>query len=61
MIETIQSDGSDFPDPGPQKKKPYEAPRIVSDEPLEVAAALCDPPTGGFGKSDPLRCGRHGS
>ncbi|WP_457676113.1 hypothetical protein [Thiolapillus sp.] len=33
-------------------RKPWEAPRILSDEPLEAAAATCDG-TGGYGKSVP--------
>jgi len=39
---------------------PYEAPRILSVEPLEAVAATCDPPTGPFGKEVP-RCGTLGS
>ena len=34
------------------KKKTWEAPRILSDEPLEAAAATCDG-AGGFGKAVP--------
>ena len=34
------------------EKKTWEAPRILSDEPLEAAAATCDG-TGGFGKAVP--------
>ncbi len=36
------------------KKRPYEAPRIVSREPLEVVAALC---AGFNAKSAPPQCG----
>lgn len=36
-----------------QKRRPYHPPRIVSAEPLEAAAAVCFPPTGGLGKSYP--------
>ena len=32
-------------------KKVYQAPQILSVERLEAAAAACDPPTGGFGKT----------
>lgn len=42
-------------------KRSYEAPRVLSVEPLEAAAATCDPPTGGFGKSNPFLCGTLGS
>ncbi len=38
------------------QKKTWEAPRILSDEPLEAAAATCDPPSGGFGKSVADNC-----
>jgi hypothetical protein len=31
----------------------YDPPQLISSEDLEVAAANCDPPTGGFGKSAP--------
>lgn len=41
-------------------KRPYEAPQILSEEPLEAVAATCNPPTGGFGKTGPI-CIRHGS
>lgn len=37
---------------GPVAKKPYEAPRILSREPLEAVAAVCSPP----GKSNPGTC-----
>jgi hypothetical protein len=29
--------------PAPEGKKPYEAPRILSREPLEAVAAVCAP------------------
>lgn len=32
-------------------RRPYTAPQILSVERLEAAAATCDPPTGGFGKT----------
>ncbi len=35
------------------RRRRYEPPRILSAEPLEAAAATCDPPSGGFGKSVP--------
>jgi hypothetical protein len=41
--------------------KAYEPPKILSVEPLEVAAAVCNPPTGGFGKAGPPICGTLGS
>ncbi|WP_154662385.1 hypothetical protein [Thiolapillus brandeum] len=34
------------------QKKTWEAPRILSDEPLEAAAATCNG-AGGYGKSVP--------
>ena len=43
------------------RPRAYEAPAILCVEPLEVAAALCDPPAGGFGKSGPPLCGTMGS
>ncbi len=43
------------------KEQTYEPPRILSIEPLEVAAAVCDPPVGGFGKIGPPFCGVLGS
>jgi hypothetical protein len=46
--------------PEQPSKRPYEAPQILSEEPLEAVAATCLPATGGFGKSGPL-CIRHGS
>jgi hypothetical protein len=36
------------------KRRPYERPRIVSEEKLEVVAAVCDPASGG--KGDPITC-----
>ncbi len=47
--------------PGSEGKRPYEAPRVLSAEPLEAAAATCDPPAGGFGKAVPIPCGTLGS
>jgi len=43
------------------RKRAYQAPRIVSAEPLEAAAATCQPQTGVFGKSVPVPCGTVGS
>lgn len=34
-------------------RQPYAPPRVLSAEPLEAAAATCDPPSGPFGKSIP--------
>lgn len=45
-------------DPG---RRPYEAPRVLSAEPLEAAAATCNPPTGAFGKTVPIPCSTVGS
>lgn len=36
-----------------RKLRPYAPPRVMSAEPLEAAAATCNPPTGGFGKRSP--------
>lgn len=49
------------PQPAEAGKRPYEAPRVLSAEPLEAAAATCDPPTGAFGKSVPIPCSTVGS
>lgn len=35
-------------------RRAYTPPRILSAEKLEAAAAACDPPSGGVGKSAPL-------
>ncbi len=35
------------------RRRPYVAPRVLSAEPLEAAAATCDPPAGGVGKAAP--------
>jgi hypothetical protein len=35
-------------------RRRYAPPRLLSSEPLELAAATCNPPTGGFGKTVPL-------
>ncbi|MFT5098290.1 MAG: hypothetical protein ACI9HY_000398 [Planctomycetaceae bacterium] len=42
-------------------RRPYTTPRVISAERLEAAAATCDPPAGGFGKTIPLPCGVLGS
>ncbi len=34
-------------------RRPYQAPRVLSAEALEAAAATCDPPAGGVGKFVP--------
>ncbi|MEM8963682.1 MAG: hypothetical protein AAGD38_19525 [Acidobacteriota bacterium] len=39
----------------------YEPPKVLSIEPLELAAATCAPATGGFGKVGPPTCGTLGS
>lgn len=45
----------------PPLKRRYEAPRIISTEPLEVAAGLCTG-VGGYGKGPPSCLPtRHGS
>jgi hypothetical protein len=33
------------------ERRPYDPPRVLSAERLEAAAATCDPPSGGFGKT----------
>ena len=40
---------------------PYVPPKILSVEPLETMAALCDPPVGGLGKTGPPFCAVLGS
>lgn len=47
-------------EPAAQYKRPYEAPRILSEEALEVAAAICGP-AGFYGKNVPLPCRTLGS
>jgi len=44
--------------PGQGKiKRVYKAPCILSEEPLEAVAAVCNPPVGGLGKDFPsLNC-----
>jgi hypothetical protein len=49
--------GADFSD----TRRPYLAPKLLSAEPLELAAATCDPATGGFGKVGPPTCVTDGS
>jgi len=36
-----------------QKKKEYQRPKIISVEPLEIIAAVCNPP---LGKHTPISC-----
>ncbi len=36
---------------GNGRKRPYAPPRLLSSEPLELAAGTCDPPTGPYGKA----------
>ena len=43
-------------DDKPDVRRPYTPPRILSAEPLEAAAAICDPPSGGFGKEGNIMC-----
>jgi hypothetical protein len=45
----------------PNEKRPYSAPKVLSVERLEAAAATCDPPSGPLGKSVPMPCGTLGS
>ncbi len=42
-------------------RRSYSAPRVLSAEQLEAAAATCAPPAGGFGKHRPNPCGILGS
>ena len=43
-------------------KRPYTAPRMLSAEPLEAVAAVCNPNTvGGPGKDVPFPCATPGS
>ncbi|MCU0788542.1 MAG: hypothetical protein MUC91_10200 [Verrucomicrobia bacterium] len=48
---------------GQPARRPYAPPRILSSDPLEMAAVVCDPPTGGFGKppTGAPTCARTGS
>ena len=41
--------------------RPYSRPQVLSTEALEAAAATCNPPTDGFGKTGPPTCGTLGS
>ncbi len=41
-------------------KKPWQAPKIISQEPLEAVAAVCGP-SGAFGKASKPLCGTLGS
>ena len=45
----------------PRPRRPYQAPKVLSVESIEVVAAVCDPPVGGFGKIGPPICGALGS
>lgn len=48
--------------PKSTRRGPYSPPRILSAEPLEVAAAVCFPPTALFGKrTTPFACATLGS
>ena len=58
--DAVSGDDAD-PSASENSKKPYEAPKILSVEPLEAVAANCDPPSGGFGKTVPFPCGALGS
>lgn len=42
-------------------RRDYSPPRVLSAEPLEAAAATCNPPAGGFGKTVPFPCSTGGS
>lgn len=42
-------------------KKPYSAPKVLSVEKLEAAAATCEPAVPPLGKSIPIPCGTLGS
>lgn len=44
-----------------KRRRPYSPPVILSAEPLEAAAAACDPPTPPLGKTVPIPCGTLGS
>lgn len=49
------------PEKGSAKvKKPWHAPKVMSQEPLEAVAAACSE-IGAFGKSGPPVCGTLGS
>jgi hypothetical protein len=45
--------GADESSAATKPRRAYTPPKLLSVEPLEAAAATCDPPTGGFGKSPP--------
>jgi hypothetical protein len=59
MKKPIDSAGGDESrhsgrDGAAERRRPYAPPRVLSAEPLEAAAAVCDPPTPqGAGKSFP--------
>lgn len=59
--EPVTTSLADKGETGANGKRPYEAPKVLSAEPLEAAAATCDPPTGAFGKSVPIPCSTVGS
>ena len=42
-------------------RRPYAAPRILSSEELELAAAACEPSNAAFGKDFPMTCGQWGT
>ena len=46
---------------GDDKRRIYSAPRVLSTEHLEAAAATCDPPTLPYGKGIPSGCTIQGS
>jgi hypothetical protein len=56
MTDKKQPESEREPDTLSDVQKPrrsYSPPRLLSIEPLEAAAATCNPPTGGVGKSAP--------
>ena len=66
MPEPTDQQEQDADQPGDARpadggRRPYTAPKILSAEPLEAAAATCQPQTGVFGKTVPIPCGTLGS
>jgi len=54
--EAGSGDGPSDTIDGAAKRRRYTAPRVLSAEPLEAAAATCDPPTAPLGKTVPIPC-----
>ena len=46
---------------GSSQKRPYSAPRILSVEPLEAVATVCEDTGAQFGKDIPIGCAQAGS